>query len=95
MTFSKAILIAGAMLALAGCSAIDRLTGGTDNTVLPGQREEAIPGRSQFPDKSEAGNTPAPAPAEETAPDAAQTGCQPDDPGCAPPSGDDTFSDPQ
>ena len=42
---------------LSGCSYVDRLTGETDNTVLPGAREDAVPGRAQFPDPSERAQT--------------------------------------
>lgn len=86
-------------LGLTGCGGLDKLMGsGMDNTVLPGQREEAIPGRSQFPDPSEPKPGEA-APAEtvssEPAPPAESgSECPPDDPNCAPAS-DDTFSDPQ
>ena len=44
-----ALAIAFAAMALASCSAIDRLTGQNDNTVLPGTREDAIPGQASFP----------------------------------------------
>ena len=91
----KTVLLGVVMAALAGCSAFDRLTGQTDNTVLPGQREDAIPGRSQFPDTPDPLVTGASQPDEQAPPADAGAGCQPDDPACAPPSGDNTFSDPQ
>lgn len=96
---NKGFLLGGLLLALSGCGMMDRLSGGVDNTVLPGQREDAIPGRTQFPDTPDPVATRAPsgsasAPSEPPSDDIA-VGCQPGDPSCAPPSGDDTFSDPQ
>lgn len=99
----RLMVLAALAFGLAGCGAFDRLTGaGVDNTVLPGQREDAIPGRSQFPDTSDPAVTRAGAPgmeappAMEAPPPAAGTAdCPIDDPACLPPSGDDTFSDPQ
>ncbi len=88
----KTILVAAVMTGLGGCSTIDKITGQTDNTVLPGQREEAIPGRNQFPENSEAAQAPQPI---EPAPVEVAPACQPDDPDCQPAPGDDTFSDPQ
>ena len=83
-------------LSMAGCSYIDRLTGSTDNTVLPGAREDAIPGKSQFPDASDTATI------EQPGSKTAQTGtattpepaCKTGDPNCKQPS-DGTFSDPQ
>jgi hypothetical protein len=95
MLIRKTILLATLTAMLAGCGAIDRLTGQTDNTVLPGKREDAIPGRSQFPDTPDPVATGASQPAEQAPPADSGTGCQPDDPACQPPSGNDTFSDPQ
>jgi hypothetical protein len=95
MTLAAKLLFAGAAMALlSGCSTINSLTGQTDNTVLPGQREDAIPGRAQFPEKSDV------ATGSRTASDpsgaGAATYCAPDDPACKPPaSTGDTFSDPQ
>ena len=84
---------------LAGCSAIDRLTGQTDNTVLPGSREEAIPGRPSFPEKRDvAASAPQSATANEpvAGPGETETYCGPDDPSCKPPATTgDTFKDPQ
>lgn len=84
---------------LAGCGAFDKLTGsGIDNTVLPGQREDAIPGRSQFPDAGDSGVSRADVPDAGLPPSSSPGtagGCPIDDPACQPPSGDDTFSDPQ
>lgn len=48
---AKLLLAACALSLLTGCSYVNSLTGQTDNTVLPGKREDAIPGRSSFPDK--------------------------------------------
>ena len=94
-------MLGAVVAALAGCSTIDSLTGQTDNTVLPGQREDAIPGRAQFPDQPDRGASQLPAAAgqsqtgiDDRSPD---TACQPDDPACQPlpmRSGD-VFSDPQ
>jgi hypothetical protein len=108
MKMMRNMLVLGVAAAmLGGCSTLNSLTGQTDNTVLPGKREEAIPGRAQFPDTQDSSvtastgapveqgpdETPPPA-AEGTAP-ATQSACAPDDPACAPASGDDAFSDPQ
>jgi hypothetical protein len=79
MTLKRMVLLGAIAAALAGCSTINSLTGQTDNTVLPGQREEAIPGRSQFP---EAGDTIAPAPS-------SASSCEPGDPSCPPADGSD------
>ncbi len=102
-----ALAAIGAVL-LSGCSTINSLTGQTDNTVLPGKREDAVPGRPQFPEKmdvnvgtapSDTGATGAAAEAG-AAGDAADTGaeayCAPDDKTCKPPTTTgDTFKDPQ
>ncbi len=85
--------------ALASCSAIDRLTGQADNTVLPGTREEAIPGQASFPTAPAGGQTAATGPAAPQA-DTANTQAEPpacpaDDPNCTPPADDGTFSDGQ
>jgi hypothetical protein len=77
--------------ALAGCSMFNSLTGQVDNTVLPGQREDAIPGRSTFPEKPDV----AQAPGAGQSPPSGQSKCSPDDPACQPASGDDVYSDPQ
>ena len=89
-----AILVATLAAVLGGCSTINKMTGSVDNTVLPGQREEAIPGRAKFPesDSTSTASTAAPGPAPS---EAATSTCSADDPACAPPVGDDTFSDPQ
>lgn len=84
-----------------GCSYVDKLTGSTDDTVLPGSREDAIPGKSQFPDATDQATIEQPGSST-----TAQTGtgetaatpepaCKAGDPDCAPPSEDGTFSDPQ
>jgi hypothetical protein len=100
MMVLKRLIVAGSLaLMLAGCSMFNRITGDVDNTVLPGQREEAIPGRKTFPDRPDPAVTRAGSPdtpdtgMPPAAPD--DTGCSPDDPACAPPTGNDTFSDPQ
>ena len=95
ISIRKTVLLIALTAALAGCSAFDRLTGQTDDTVLPGTREEAIPGRSQFPDTPDPVATGTSQPDEQTPPADGTTGCQPDDPACVPPSGNDTFKDPQ
>lgn len=87
----KLFFVAAAMLVLSGCSSVNNLLGKTDNTVLPGQREDAIPGRTKFPEKSDVA----------TATSGGSTGtsgtyCAPDDPACKPPAtSGDTFKDPQ
>lgn len=95
MRIAKRLLLVGLIAGgLAGCSTFDKLTGsGVDDTVLKGQREDAIPGRTQFPEAADPEVTRAGDPAPPPADDAAA--CPPDDPACAPPMGDDTFSDPQ
>lgn len=83
-----------AAFALTGCGALNSLTGQTDNTVLPGQREDAIPGRSSFPDKQDASVGSTAGTSKSGSPD--ETYCAPDDPACKPPgTTGDTFSDPQ
>ncbi|MCA3574034.1 MAG: hypothetical protein IOC86_08965, partial [Aestuariivirga sp.] len=46
---SRVLLAAAALVMLSGCSTMNNLLGETDNTVLQGQREEAMPGRPSFP----------------------------------------------
>ena len=90
----RLLLAAMAVTLLSGCSSVNNLLGKSDNTVLPGQREDAIPGRTKFPEKQDvavgsSGGTGGTAPGSETY-------CGPDDPACKPPaSSGDTFSDPQ
>jgi hypothetical protein len=90
----KLLLAAAAVVLLSGCSTVNNLLGQTDNTVLPGQREDAIPGRTKFPEKQDvavgsAGGSGGTSPSSETY-------CAPDDPACKPPgTTGDTFSDPQ
>ncbi|MGQ0483887.1 MAG: hypothetical protein ACT4SY_00830 [Hyphomicrobiales bacterium] len=98
MKHSIAILLLAT--ALASCNAIDRLTGRIDNTVLPGNREEAIPGQASFPTGSAGGPATAAdpaAPQAETAaaPEEQAPVCPADDPDCTPPAVDGTFSDGQ
>jgi hypothetical protein len=87
-----------ATLSLAGCSYVDRLTGSTDNTVLPGSREDAIPGKTQFPEKSDTATIEQPGKTAQTATTATVTPpkplCKAGDPKCKTAS-DGTFSDPQ
>jgi hypothetical protein len=80
---------------ISGCTYIDRLTGSTDNTVLPGTREDAIPGKSQFPDASDAAPAIEQPATQQTVEDTtAKPACPEDQPDCAQ-SADGTFSDPQ
>jgi hypothetical protein len=94
MRLTGKFLVAGcAALLLSGCGTLNSLTGQTDNTVLPGQREEAIPGRASFPEKDGAAGAK-PSTGSTAAND--ETYCAPDDPACKPPgTTGDTFSDPQ
>ncbi len=94
-------LIAILLLAttLAACGAIDRLTGRNDDTVLPGNREEAIPGQASYPTEPVGGQTTA---ADSAAPQAGTATapqdmpvCPAEDPNCTPPAADGTFSDGQ
>lgn len=96
MTRGAKLLVAAAAAALlSGCGTINSLTGQTDNTVLPGQREDAIPGRTKFPEKQDVAVGSGTATAAGTAA-TNETYCAPDDPACKPPgSTGDTFSDPQ
>lgn len=92
-------LAAAAAVLLSGCSTINSLTGEVDNTVLPGKREDAVPGKTQFPDKPDMNVGTAPSDTG-AAGDAADMGadayCAPDDKTCKPPTTTgDTFKDPQ
>jgi hypothetical protein len=90
----KLIAAACAGLMLSGCGALNSLTGQTDNTVLPGQREDAIPGRSKFPENKDVAAGSSAGTSTSAATD--ETYCAPDDPACKPPgTSGDTFSDPQ
>ena len=97
MTFFGKLLIAAAATAvLAGCGTLNSLTGQTDNTVLPGQREDAIPGRTQFPERQDVAVGSSSGSGGGGGAASSETYCGPGDPGCAPPgSSGDTFSDPQ
>ncbi|MBC8036904.1 MAG: hypothetical protein H7X89_06785 [Rhizobiales bacterium] len=96
-----ATALALATFSVGGCSYIDRLTGTTDNSVLPGAREDAIPGKTQFPDASDTATVEQPGSTTtqtttgtgETA-TAPEPACKTGDPGCTQ-SVDGTFSDPQ
>ena len=85
---AKFLVAACAMTLLSGCTYLDQMTGQTNNTVLPGKREDAIPGRPSFPEKQDVqvgSTTPAPS-----------NGCAANDPACKPPATtNDTFKDPQ
>ena len=98
----KALALGAVLLLLGGCSAVNSLTGQTDDTVLPGQREDAIPGRAQFPDRPDPLVKPSSTAQQQAAPpDATATtdvddgACTADDPNCQPASNDGVFSDPQ
>jgi hypothetical protein len=95
---------------LSGCSTLNGLIGEVDNTVLPGSREEAIPGRPTFPEKQDVAVGPTPAAPKSTVSDPApisatpegeaatpaEAYCAPDDPTCKPPqTTSETFQDPQ
>jgi hypothetical protein len=87
----KLLIAAGAVVLLSGCSGVNNLLGKNDNTVLPGQREDAIPGRTKFPEKRDVAVGSAGGAA-----GTAETYCAPDDPACKPPAtSGDVFSDPQ
>lgn len=100
MTLARRLALA-AMVAvvLSGCSTINSLTGQTDNTVLPGKREDAVPGKTQFPDKPDAnvGTAPADTGAADDAADTSKVSdCAAGDTSCQPPTTTgDTFKDPQ
>ena len=99
------LTIVAVALLLTGCGTFNSLTGQTDNTVLPGQREDAIPGRAQFPDQPDplvaSPAAEAPQQAGQAEPPSSMAGssgtveCQPDDPACQPAAQDGVFSDPQ
>lgn len=89
----RLLLAASVLTLLTGCSYLNTFTGETNNKVLPGTREDAIPGRPSFPDKPDpnVGKVSAPGTAAPQAP-----GCAENDPACKPPtSTNDTFKDPQ
>ena len=98
------LLLVALALTVAGCSTFNKLTGQTDETVLPGSREDAIPGKASFPDPSDRAptvpqpgdqNTAQQQPAQGTSQeDTQQTHCKPGDKACQPGS-DGTFNDPQ
>jgi hypothetical protein len=93
MTLAGRVLFAAAaVVMLSGCSSVNNLLGQTDNTVLPGQREDAIPGRPSFPEKKDV----AVGSSGTTGSGTSGTYCAPDDPACKPPAtSGDTFKDPQ
>ena len=95
---TRVLLATAALVMLSGCSTMNNLLGETDNTVLQGQREEAIPGRPSFPEKRDVAvagpGTSGTAASSGAATD--ETYCAPEDPDCKPPAtSGDTFSDPQ
>lgn len=87
------LMLAVALLSLlGGCTYVDKVTGQTNDKVLPGQREEAIPGRPTFPDKAD----PLIGQASQPAGGSGASGCAANDPACKPPATtNDTFQDPQ
>lgn len=98
-SLAKSLLALALAMGLTGCSTINSLTGQTDDTVLPGQREEAIPGRTAFPDQPDPLVAPPagqPRQTETASTSDPADGCLPGDPTCQPASGSgDVFSDPQ
>ena len=95
---ARLLLAAGVMTLLSGCTYLDTFTGQTNNKVLPGQREDAIPGRANFPEKPDpnVGSVSKAADSGSATPGNTQPGCTTDDPGCKPPATtNDTFKDPQ
>lgn len=103
MIVHKVLVLGAVIAALAGCSTINSLTGQTDNTVLPGQREDAIPGRAQFPDQPDPGVSKSagqqqPEQSQTASTTSPDTACEPGDASCQPPADSgsgDVFSDPQ
>ncbi len=100
MPMRKILPLGLALMMLGGCSTINSLTGQTDDTVLPGKREEAIPGRAQFPDQPDplvkpSGAAQPAAPSGAASPGTQESACKKDDPDCKPASDDGVFSDPQ
>ena len=74
-TIAAALLLTGL---LSGCGSMSNLLGtGVDNTVLPGSREDVIPGKAQFPEAGDpstlqpTGSAGAPPPAAPGEPSAA------------------------
>jgi hypothetical protein len=103
---SGPVLLLAAAVLLPGCSSFGKMFGGTDDTVLPGTREDAIPGHSQFPEPGDTGGVDTAttqdqgaAPAPDTAATASVDCTNPKnkkDPSCADMSASDgTFSDGQ
>ena len=89
----KLLFAISAVALLTGCSSVNNLLGKNDNTVLPGQREDAIPGRTKFPEKQDVAVGSAGGASTAVS---SETYCAPDDPACKPPgSAGDTFKDPQ
>ena len=86
--------LSAAALALAGCSKLKKLTGQSNDTVLPGQREDIL-SPDQHTAKSE-DTTKKSEPTEQPPPTVAKTGtkngkvCNPEvDPDCGPPAAED------
>lgn len=92
--FIVPFLLAALAVVGGGCSYVDKLTGQTDDTVLPGQREDAVPGRASFPDKDATPQPSSPQTADGTA-QQQPSPCPVDDPECTPPPSDGTFGDGQ
>lgn len=92
----RLLLAVGVMTLLSGCTYLDTFTGETNNKVLPGTREDAIPGRASFPEKPDPNVGTVSKTAAAPAPINTQPGCTSDDPACKPPATtNDTFKDPQ
>jgi len=79
-TYFALALLAGLAVSAGGCSYLNKMTGQTDDTVLPGQREDAIPGKAQFPAPGEARQIDQPGGGTVTAGQA--IGCKADDAAC-------------
>ena len=81
-----------ALAALGGCSKLKKLTGQTNDTVLPGQREEILPPDQHTSKSEDTAADPAAEPIEQAPPPAKTTKkasgavCNPEvDPECVPP----------
>jgi hypothetical protein len=52
---SAPVMLLAVAVLLSGCSGFGKLFGGTDDTILPGQREDAIPGHASYPEPGDNG----------------------------------------
>lgn len=94
----RVLLAVSVITLLSGCTYLNTFTGETNNKVLPGTREDAIPGRGSFPEKPDPNIGTVSKTASTTAPAQVNTqpGCTSNDPACKPPATtNDTFKDPQ